>query len=478
MDRHAAATAGLTQQSSDLALVERLFDQLRNRILDGVWRHGEKIPGSRNIAKEAGVSRWAAVTAVEMLLAEGLVQTRERSGTYVAWEGNGADFRPNATASSRSNTADPLLPFAVGDPGLDLFPMETWRRLQARCWRVMPVEALRAGSDGGWPDLRAAIAAHVSATRAIKCKPSQVFISTSAHAAVHLAGEILCRPGTVAWVEEPGYFRTRAALQAAGLFPVGVAVDEQGLDISDGLRLAPKASMAVTTPSIQFPTGAILSETRKKALLDWSARVGSFILEDDYTCEFSGAGMSSPPLAAMPNAQRVVYMNTFSTTIFPSLRLSYLIVPLAIADRFAEALRRTERYATIPNQIVLAEFISSGEFAKHLSVCREAYAERRDALVAALRDECADVFAADPVAGGMHLCAMFKRPTDDIAAGAAAAEAGLIVEPLSRFYGSTPGASGLLLGFAGHPAHILRESARLLARTLAAQAGDRNGIPA
>src|SRR5262249_6671598 len=149
---------------------------------------------------------------------------------------------------------------------------QIWRRLQAKHWKEMPVDALQAGHDGGWPDLRAAIAAHVGAMRGLKCAPSQVFVTTSAHAAILLAGEVLCRPGSVVWMESPGYFRTRAALQAAGMAPVGVAIDDQGLDIQDGRRLAPRAAMAVVTPSFQFPTGVGLSEERKHALLEWSAQ--------------------------------------------------------------------------------------------------------------------------------------------------------------------------------------------------------------
>jgi GntR family transcriptional regulator/MocR family aminotransferase len=269
-------------------------------------------------------------------------------------------------------------------------------------------------------------------------------------------------------MEEPGYFRTRAALQAAGLAPVAVAVDGQGLNVDDGRRLAPKAAMAVVTGAFQFPTGVALSDNRKHELLDWSAQVGSFILEDDFACEFRHPRAASMPLAAMANAQRVVYMNTFSTTIFPSLRLSYLIVPRAIADRFAEALRRTERYATVPNQIVLADFLASGHFAKHIRRCREAYAERQQVMTRALETECAGLFAGDPLLCGMHVCVRFKQRIDDNAVASSARDAGLIVEPLSRFYANPAADRGLLLGFAGFRPEALRDAVRRLAPIIAA----------
>jgi GntR family transcriptional regulator/MocR family aminotransferase len=418
------------------------------------------------IARDASVSRWTAVVAVDMLIAEGLVEARKRSGTYVSWSGGGATFKPDATTGELTEPSAPHVPFAVGVPGLDLFPMQAWRRLQARRWKEMPIDALRPGHSAGWPDLRNAIATHVAATRGIKCTPQQVFVTTSAHAAIVLAAEVLCRPGSVAWMEEPGYFRTRAGLQAARLAPVAVAVDREGISIDDGRRLAPKAGLAVVTPAYQFPTGARMSEARKQALLEWSASVGSFIIEDDYAGEFAFGRSATQPLAAAPGAAHVVYMNTFSTTIFPSLRLSYLVVPKAIADRFAEALRRSERYATVPNQIVLADFISSGQFAKHLRRCRDAYAERRTALVDALKEFCSDTLAVERGAGGLHICAKFTQKADDAAIAAAAQAAGIVVEPLSRFYAESPAEMGLLLGFAGFRPEALRDGVKRLAGIL------------
>ena len=468
MARPVLGMVGPTRGGKDLALAQVVFENLRNRILDGLWRHGEKLPGTRIIAKDAGVSRWTAVMAVDMLMAEGLVETRKRSGTYVNWSGSGPELRPDSAAGAQPDALKPHVPFAIGVPGLDLFPMQVWRRIQAKRWKDMPVDALQAGFDGGWPELRAAIAAHVGATRGLKCSADQVFVTTSAHAAYLLAGEVLCRPGSVAWMEDPGYFRARAALQSVGLAPVGVAVDEEGINLDDGRRQAPKAALAVVTSSFQFPSGVALSDERKRGLLEWSAQVGSFIIEDDFMCEFRAARAAAPPIASMPNAHRVVYMNTFSSTIFPSLRLSYLIAPRAIADRFAETLRRTERYATVPNQIVLADFIGSGQFAKHVRRCREAYVEREHVLTHALAEQCAGMFAGPPQISGMHLCVRFKQRCDDVAVATAARNAGLIVEPLSRFYAEKTNDVGLLLGFAGYRPEALRDATQRLAGVLSA----------
>jgi GntR family transcriptional regulator / MocR family aminotransferase len=476
MSHSALGIVSLRRDGSDRALASLLFENLRNLILDGIWPHGQKLPGTRIIAKDAGVSRWTAVMAIEMLIAEGLVEARKRSGTYVSWSGDRPDTR-SGEGSEQSGLAAHV-PFALGAPALDVFPLHTWRRIQAKQWREIPLEALHGGAGIGWPALREAIATHVGTTRGIKCSAAQVVISTSAHAAVLLAGEVLCAPGSMAWTEEPGYLGSREALNAAGLMPVPVAVDGEGLSVVEGRRYAPRASLAVVSAAFQFPTGVQLSPARKKALLEWSQETGAFLIEDEYGCEFRLDRLSAMPLAAMPHGGRVIYMNTFSSTIFPSLRLAYLIVPNALATRFADALRRTERYATVPNQIVLAEFLASGNFARHLRHCREIVGERRQALLRALEQYCMAHLRDDIVDCGLHVLARFRNRADDVSIAAAAREAGIAVEPLSRFYARPTEEHGLLLGFSGYQTERLHEGAKRLAGVLAANFGRRERIVA
>lgn len=502
MPHSALGIVGLKRNDTDRALASLLFENLRNLILDGLWPHGQKLPGTRIIAKDAGVSRWTAVMAVEMLIAEGLVESRKRSGTYVNWSG---DRTPRTSEGSDGIGSASNVPFALGAPALDVFPLHVWRRIQAKQWKNIPLDALHGGPGIGWAALREAIASHVGATRGIKCTPAQVIVTTSAHAGVLLAGEVLCPSGSIVWIEDPGYPSFRSALDAAGLTPLTVAVDAEGLSVAEGRRNAPRASLAVVSAAFQFPTGVQLSAARKKMLLDWSDETGSFIIEDDYACEFRLDRLSAAPLAAMSNGGRVIYMNTFGSTIFPSLRLAYLIVPGGLAARFAEVLSRTERYATVPNQIVLAEFLASGNFVKHLRRSREAVAERRLALLDALEGECADFFDDPIVDCGLHLLARFQRRVDDVAIAAFLRDAGISALPLSSFYARPAFAqrigdagitallrdagvphdpsgslhmrpaesSGLLLGFSGYQPERLREAAKRLAGVLAGALGRR-----
>lgn len=455
---------------TELALARRLSQNLRDLILAGIWMHGEKLPGTRLIAKDAGVSRWTAVMAIDLLAAEGLVESRKRSGTYVNWTGGLVEQR------AEPHVADevPLnMPFALGATALDVFPLNIWRRIQTKSWQNIPLDALQVGSGAGWPDLRAAIATHLASTRGIKCAPAQIIVMPSAHAGILLAGELLCPAGSTAWTEDPCYPGVRPALTAAGVAPIAVAVDREGINVADGKRQAPRAAMAVVSGSRQFPTGTQLSAARKRALLDWSRETGAFIIEDDYGYEFRNERTNVAPMVAMDDAAHVLYMNTFSTTIFPSLRLAYLVVPVELAERFTAALQTSERYTTVPNQIVLADFIASGHFSKHLRRSRDAVAERRDVLRSALAEDCGAFLQTDPVDCGMHLFARFRYPTDDAAFASAAREAGLAVEPLSRFYAGEPRDAGLLLGFAGFRPEVLREASKRLARVLAARATQR-----
>ena len=206
MPRTALGIVSLARKDVDRALAERLFENLRNLILDGVWRYGDKLPGTRIIARDAGVSRWTAVVAIDMLIAEGLVEARKRSGTYVAWQG--ATRAPEHTVASDAATP-PAAPFALGLPALDLFPMHVWRKLQARRWRQMPAAALDEGHAAGWPALRQAIAEFAATVRGIQCSADQIFVVSSVEAAGRLTGQVLCRPGSLAWIENPGTTNTR-----------------------------------------------------------------------------------------------------------------------------------------------------------------------------------------------------------------------------------------------------------------------------
>ena len=462
MPRTALGIVSLARKDVDRALAERLFENLRNLILDGVWRYGDKLPGTRIIARDAGVSRWTAVVAIDMLIAEGLVEARKRSGTYVAWQGTTRTAEP---AHQGEAASPPAAPFALGVPALDLFPMHVWRKMQARRWRQMPAAALDDGHAAGWPALRQAIAEFAATVRGISCTAEQIFVVSSVEAAGRLTGQVLCRPGSLAWVENPGTTNTNAVVSSAQLVPVSVSVDREGIDVDEGRRIAPAASLAVVTPASQFPTGFRMSDARRRRLLDWASASGSWIFEADHMMEFPSG---RAPLVALPNADRVVYFDTFGKMLFPSLRVAYLVVPRDTVARFQVADLRADRPPPAPSQIILTDFLTSGQLAKHLRRCRDAYAERREALVTALREECAGLIAVEPGQEGLFICARLPRGVDDVAIVAKARERGVVLAALSPRYDRPTEDRGLLFGFAGYGPDQLREGIKTLAPILKA----------
>lgn len=451
----------LADNANGATLTDQLFQAIRRLIAEGVWRRGDRIPGSRVLARDANVSRTTVMTTIEMLVAEGLLETRGTAGTFVS----GSLPAPPAAPVPVTPLAPHLAPFSVGAPGLDLFPLHVWRRLQTRRWSTMPMAALDDGDEAGLPELRAAIATHVDASRGIKCGADQVVVVSSAQSAIHLATLVLAR-GAQAWVEEPGYFGTHHAVRSAGAEPVPVAVDGEGLSIESGIATAPHARLAVVTPACQFPLGVAMSLERRSALLEWAGAHDGWIVEDDYDSEFPAMKRVLRPLAATAAGTRIVYVNTFSKTLFPALRLAYLIVPEALVDRFIAARRGVDRNATVPNQMVLADFLNTGQFARHLRICREAYAERRAAMLEGLQREFGGALRVPAHLPGLHVCTTYARDVDDTALAAAAAKGGIVAEPLKRFYLGPPAQRGLLLGYAGFTPAVIRAQLRALARAL------------
>jgi GntR family transcriptional regulator/MocR family aminotransferase len=468
---HAARSRGKSRRTSGLmalaeggegaTLTDQLFQTIRRLIADGVWRRGERIPGSRVLARDAKVSRTTVVATIDMLVAEGLLETRGTAGTYVAASASAPRATPGAQAA-----APHAAPFSVGAAGLDLFPLHVWRRLQTRRWRTMPLAALDDGDEAGLPELRAAIAAHVDASRGIKCSASQVVIASSAQAAIHLATLVLADRGAQVWTEEPGYFGTPQAVRAAGAEPVPVPVDAEGLMVGEGIARAPAAKLAIVTPACQFPLGVPMSLARRRELLDWAAAQNAWIIEDDYDCEFPSTKRVLRPLAALGEASRVVYVNTFSKTLFPALRLAYAIVPEALVDRFIAARRGIDRNTTVPNQMVLADFLSTGQFARHLRHCRDAYAERRAVMLEGIEREFGGALKTNTFSTGLHICATYQGSADDAHLAALALRSGIVVEPLRRFFAGPQTQAGLLLGYAGFTPAVIRVQLRTFAHAI------------
>jgi len=471
-------------------LYRRLYDQLREMILDGRLVAGTRLPASRTLAGDLGLSRNTVSLAFEQLVAEGYLSTRQGAGTYVSSalpeaEGplpaaprRGRGRRPTLSRRGRALSeidrprGRDTVPFAAGQPALDAFPFALWARLLSRSWRA-PAERLAAvGEPGGYAPLRTAIANYLGTARGVLCAPEQVIVVSGAQQAIHLTAQVLLDPGDAVLVEEPGYAGIRGALAAAGATPVPVDVDAQGLAIGQGARATPSARMVCVAPSHQHPLGVVMSLPRRLETLDWAEAHDAWVLEDDYDSEYRYAGRPLAALQGLDRSERVIYVGSFSKVMYPTLRLGYLVVPVSLVTPFLAARAVLDDHASMLAQPALAQFIAEGHFASHLRRMRALYAARQQALLAAAADDLDGLLHLTPDEAGMHLLAELAPPLarrlDDRAAAAQATAAGIIAVPLSAFYAGPARRQGLVLGYAGFDAARLGDAVRGLRMALTA----------
>jgi GntR family transcriptional regulator/MocR family aminotransferase len=441
-----------------------LHECLRAAIRDGTLAAGTRLTATRTLAQELGIARNTVLYAYEQLASEGYLLP-DRRGTVVAAIVTATPPRaaplPAAGLARRAqdlrtaqNLAGDGRAFAPGVPDLRAFPLAQWRRLVERAWRGLDPAQLNYGDPAGVPALRAAIADHLRAARGVVCDAGQVFITDGSQASLDLCARACADEGDTVWIEHPGYGGALAAFRGAGLAIEGIAIDDQGMAPAPSDWRARPPKLVYTTPSHQYPVGAVLSLARRLALIDGARAAGALIIEDDYDSEFRHEG---PPLAAMqglaPDAP-VLYCGTFSKTMFPGLRIGFLVVPPGLAPALATMRAHSFAGGRAAEQLALAHFLRSGEFALHLRRMRRLYRQRRDALVAALDrhlNGAGDVLGAS---AGMHLSLrLHDERLSDVAIAAAARDAGLLVNALSTHsIGAGAAWNGLLLGYAQVPA--------------------------
>jgi GntR family transcriptional regulator/MocR family aminotransferase len=494
--RRVKAIASLSlrlERGPDAALQEQLSEGLRRAIVTGALGPGARLPGARALAAELSVSRTTVVAALLRLVDEGYLVSRERSGVFVAREPP-PEGRPGAPPDAprasplrlsrraeeqvREATAvESLRPrplaFRLSRPALDAFPARVWGRLLARrAARVTPGQ-LDYGQES--PELRSAVAELVSVARQTRVEAEQVLIFAGGQRALEFAVSALIDPGDAAWMEEPGYPGARNVLRSAGARVVAVPVDAQGLSVGAGEAAARGARLAYVTPSCQFPLGVTMSLARRRQLLRWAGEADACVVEDDYDAEFRHAG---PPLAALhglDEAGRVVYVNSFSRTMFPAIRLGFLVAPAGLADRLRAARATMEEQLPSLVQLALADFIAEGHYARHVRRMRVLYRARRDALVEAAAASGAPLLRLRPSGSGLHVIADLAPGLDPDAVSGAATRRGVEAAPLSRFYADSETCpAALVLGFGA----VRPERARAAMNALAAAAAEVARAPA
>ena len=456
-------------------IYRQLYERVRAAIAAGTLHPGARIPSARALAKELGVARGTIEVAYELLAAEGYLLARGQAGTVVNPALQPSVGAPHASAPASQVNASPgaataavdasalstprpprdtlwrppqLLPFQMGVPALDAFPRKIWARLGTRYLRGMQAADLDYPAPHGLPVLRSAIASYLQMARGIDCGAHQVFVTTGWRHSLQLVVWALLQPGDQAWVEDPGYPPTRQLLHASGLHTVPVPVDADGLDVRQGIALAPQARLAAVTPAHQSPLSMSLSLPRRQALLDWAAASGAWVMEDDYDGEYRYASRPLPALASLDPHGRVLYGGSFSKVLFPGVRLAYLVVPPAQVAAFEHAGRVFSAAATPAiTQAVVASFMAEGHFSRHIQRMRKLYAERRSATLAALEKGLGGQLRAEPQPGGMHLIVRLPTPGSDRPLAERLLAHGMAVQPLSSWWASRRNDAAILLSF-------------------------------
>ena len=469
----------------------QLYVILRDLILSGGFAAGERLPASRTLARDLGVSRTTVIEAFDRLTAEGLIDSRVGAGTYVARALDARRPRPVADVArpearparlsramarsverfgERARLPSVARAFTTALPAFDAFPMAQWARLSAKHWRRNRGDVMGYGEPLGHAPLRQAIAAHLRANRGIGCDAEQIVIVAGAQQAFSLLGAVLLDPGDKVWFENPGAIGARNSLIAAGADLVPLPVDEQGLRVDEGLGRAPRFRLAFVTPSHQQPLGVVMSLERRFALLHAAERAGAWVIEDDYDGEFSFGGTPLPTLKSVDTTGLVICVGTFSKSLFPSLRLGYLLAPPALVDTLRSIMSKLLHGVPSFAQSVVAEFIDEGHFASHLRRMRRIYAERHEALCVAARRELGGLLDVVPSQSGLHTIGHLGAGLAEVAVADAARARDITVSPIGRYALARTPARGLVLGFGGIRPPEIESGVAVLRDVLAEQA--------
>ena len=486
--RNLVLTTISLNRSSGEPLYLQLYRELREAIETGRFRSDTRVPSSRSLALDLGLSRKTVVEAFEQLAAEGYLEAKVGSGTYVSRALPQEIRKPQVRSRKASNGGVPARttsgrgreiagispffpavkakPFRHGLPALDAFPLKLWTQLAGKRLRSLPRDLLGYGDPKGYRPLRDAIASYLGTARAVRCEPEQVVIVAGSQQAIYLAALVLLDQNDCAWIEDPGYLGARGALQIAGARLIPVPVDEQGLRVSAGVKLHQNARLVYVTPSNQYPLTVTMSLSRRLELLEWAQASGAWIIEDDYDSEFRYNSRPVASLQGLDRYGRVIYLGTFSKLLAPTLRIGYFVLPPELVDVFSAASSLITRHPPALEQIVLTDFIEQGHLARHIRRMRTIYMERQADFVEAARRELAGLLEITTPEAGTHLVGWLPRRIDDQIAVKKAAEQGVEARAFSNYCLEVSARGGLVLGYGAFTKNQIRAGMQKLATAL------------
>lgn len=468
-------------QLGRLPLHRQLYEALRRAILDGRVAASDRLPSSRELSQDLGLSRNTVMAAISQLTVEGYLVSHVGSGTFVAdqvpqrapaslmtspmWRGSSLSARGKQLAGSGCATELEVQPFSSGIADFSAFPVALWQRLQNKHWRMAYPDMLDYCDAGGYAPLRRALADYLRVFRSVPLQPEQVIITSGTQQSLALCAQLLADHGDTVWMEDPAYWGAAKVFTATGLQAHPVAVDQEGIAPTSADERTPPRLIYVT-PSHQYPTGEVMSLVRRHQLLALARKHQAWVLEDDYDSEFRFSGPPISSLTGLDRDDRVLYMGSFSKVLYPGLKLGYLVVPPGLVANFRQAHYDLNRPGQLPLQAALAEFIEMGHFTSALRRARQSYAERRRCLLAALQPCLGPQARITGAEQGLHLCLRLAADVDDRALAATLARVGLTVRPLSAYCLQRQDARGLVIGYGYTPQADIERCGPLLARSL------------
>ena len=465
-------------------LFRQVYRGLRQAILAGTFRTGDRLPATREMADELGISRTVVLLAYDQLVAEGFATGRGGSGTYVAEGLSGTRPKKVETCTtlrlSRYGSAAAEVATSLDFPGrrsrrlrydfeyggrgdVETFPFEMWRRILLRHMRNAPIRELDYAGAAGSLALREAISVQVRRSRAVACDPSQVIIVNGSQQALDLVARVLIERGDQVAIEDPQYQGAREIFRSAGARLQLVPVDRDGLNPD---RLPKRARIAFVTPSHQFPTGAILPLARRLALLEWARHKNAVIVEDDYDGEFHYEGQPLESLQGLDGEGRVIYIGTFSRTVFSALRIGYLIAPKSLVPAFTSAKWLCDRHTATLEQETLAEFIATGMYERHLRRIRRRNTANREALLGAIEKYLNARVQISGEGAGTHVVLWPRGRASEKAVIEKAAAAGVGIYGISGYFLTPATRAGFMLGYSHMKEQEIREGIRRLSEVL------------
>jgi GntR family transcriptional regulator/MocR family aminotransferase len=473
----------LNSRPQHQTLTRWLYGELRDAILEGRLGPDIRLPASRDFARQYGLSRGTVVSVFERLQDEGYISSRVGLGTSV---NRVTPVQPNRQTTSTTPAyirsvisayvrprpwvdlvwGAEIRPFRAADPAIAEFPSEVWGRIAAKHARNFSGWLTTPGDGHGYKPLRDAIADYLRASRGVRCSSEQIMIVSGIQQALDLLARLLLKRRDAIWMEDPGYFGASIAFGNAGARIIAVPVDEEGLSVAAGKKLCPHAKGVYLTPAHQFPLGVTMSLERRMALLNWASSTGAFVIEDDYDSEYRFEGQPVPALQSLDDNSNVILIGSFSKTLFPSLRVGYIVMPSSLMEYFLAFRYQTDFRNSSFDQAVLCDFIVDGHLARHLRRMRDLYAGRLEALIEGGNEYLGGLLEISNVRAGLYTVGFLKNGMTSRQAEKAADPRGVEVIGLDRYTLKRPDPKGVLLGFAAFPETAIRQGLVRLAKAL------------